>query len=177
MTVIYTTEHNTKYYVVTFENNGCIKVQKIEDISNDENTILIIKPIEKFLGKSQACDMTAMSGAFDRTVFDGSSIFLKISKKNRYKYRYVYVGGNVVCSFLTNHKVYEYISNMGNNLTLYSIAVGDEYIFFLTPHFKFGKREKIDYDDLLSRNEKSVDPYDCHLSKCGKVFFKKIGIL
>ena len=44
MTVIYLTEHNTKCYGVTFKNNECVKVQKFEDISNDENTILNIKP-------------------------------------------------------------------------------------------------------------------------------------
>ena len=64
MTIIYATEHNTECYRVTFRNNECVKV------SNDENTVLIIKPMETFLGKSRVCDMTAMSGAFDRTVFD-----------------------------------------------------------------------------------------------------------
>ena len=37
MTVIYLTEYNTSCYGVIFENNGCIKVQKIKDISNYEN--------------------------------------------------------------------------------------------------------------------------------------------
>ena len=31
MTIIYVTENNTKCYGVTFQNNGWIKVQKIED--------------------------------------------------------------------------------------------------------------------------------------------------
>ena len=35
----------------------------------------------------------------------------------------------MVCSFLTNDKIYKYISNMGNNLVPYSIAVGEENIF------------------------------------------------
>ena len=48
MTVIYLIGHNTKCYGVTFRNNECVKVQKFEDISNDENTILNIKPIETF---------------------------------------------------------------------------------------------------------------------------------
>ena len=109
MTVIYPTEHNTKCYGVTFKNNECVKVQTFEDISNEENTILNIKPIETFLGKSQACDMTAMSGAFDKSVFDGNTILLKISEEND-RHRYVYIGGNLVCSFLTNDNIYEYIS-------------------------------------------------------------------
>ena len=36
MTIIYLTEYNTKWYAVTFRNNGWIKVQKIEDVSDDK---------------------------------------------------------------------------------------------------------------------------------------------
>ena len=97
MTIIYITEHNTKCYGVTFKNN---EVQKFEDISNDGSTILNIKPIETFLGKSQAYVMTPMSGAFDRMVFDGITILLKLSEECN-RHRYVYIGGNMVCSFLT----------------------------------------------------------------------------
>ena len=51
MTVIYVTEYNTKCYGVTFENNGWIKVQKFEDISDDKITIFCVKPLEIFWGK------------------------------------------------------------------------------------------------------------------------------
>ena len=70
MTIIFITEHNTECYGVTFENIGRVKVQKFEDFSNVENTILNKKPIETILGKSQTCDLTAMLGAFDKSVFD-----------------------------------------------------------------------------------------------------------
>ena len=76
MTVIYLAKHNTKCYGLTFKNNECIKKQKSENISNDENTILNMKGIETFLGKSRACDMTAMSGAFDKSVFEGNTFLL-----------------------------------------------------------------------------------------------------
>ena len=82
----------------------------------------------------------------------------------------------MVCSFLTNDNIFEYISNMGNNLIPYSIAIGDENIYFLNPHFKFIRRDKNDYDDLLSRNETSVDPYEYYFSNCGKDSFKKLRI-
>ena len=52
MTIIYVTEKNTECYGVTFQNNGWIKVQKYEDISDDKNTIYCLKPLEIFLGKS-----------------------------------------------------------------------------------------------------------------------------
>ena len=77
MTIIYITEQNGRCYGVTFKNSECVKVQKLEDISNDENTVSNIKPIETFLSKSHTCDMTAISGAFDKMVFDGKTILLK----------------------------------------------------------------------------------------------------
>ena len=99
--VIYLTECNTTCYLVTFQNNGCVKVQKLKDISNHEINIFCVKPLELFLGKSEVCVMTLMSGAFDKSVFDGNFILLKISEEND-KHRYFYIGGDMICSFLTN---------------------------------------------------------------------------
>ena len=63
---------------------------------------------------------------------------------------------------------------MRSSLTPYSIAIRMENIYFLTPHFKFIKREKI-VDNLLKTNETSVDPLYYHISQCGKDSFKKLG--
>ena len=130
MTKIYVTECNTKCYEVTFENKGWIKVQKFEDISDDKNTIHCVKPSEIILGKSESCMMTAYSGAFNKPVFDGKTILLKISEENN-KNKYLYFRGDMVCSFLTIVKIYKYISNLVNNLIPYSIAKGEEKIYFL----------------------------------------------
>ena len=81
MTIIYLTEYNTRFFGVTFEIIGCIKVQKCKDISNFENIIICVKPLEIFYGKSNVCDTTLMSGAFDKSVFDGKTILLKISEE------------------------------------------------------------------------------------------------
>ena len=72
--------------------------------------------METFLGKSESCTMTAISGASDKSVFDGNTILIKIGEQN-IKHRYVYIGGDMVCSFLTNDRIYQHMSNMGNNLT------------------------------------------------------------
>ena len=40
MTVIYLTEYNTRCYGVTLQNDGCVKVQKFEDIPEYERNIL-----------------------------------------------------------------------------------------------------------------------------------------
>ena len=148
MTKLYITENNTKRFGVTFQNNGCVKVQKFEDISNDENTIYSVKPMRIFLGKSQVCNMTMFSGALDKKVFDGNTILLKISEENN-KHNYVYIGGDMVCSFTTSDNIYEYISNMGNNLCPYSVATGEENYYLLAPNFKFIKKDKIHSNTIL----------------------------
>ena len=139
------TKNNCEQYAVTFKHRGWVKVQKFEDISDDKNIIYMVNPMETFLGKSESCMMTAESGAFNKQVLDCNTILLKVGEEND-KHRYVYIGGDMVCSFLTNDRLYEYISNMGNNLIPYSIAIGWENIYFLTPYFKFVKKENIDYD-------------------------------
>ena len=54
----------------------------------------------------------------------------------------------MVCSFVTNDRIDKYISNIGNNLTPYSIAIGWENKFYLTPYFNFTKMKNIDENDI-----------------------------
>ena len=148
--VIYITEDNCKCYAVTFQNNGFVQVQQFEDVSeSDKNIIYSINPMETFLGKSQSCTMTAVSGAFDKVCFDGNTILLKVGIENG-KNKYVYIGGNMVCSFLTSDNIYEYVSNMGNNLSPYSFGTGEENYHLLAPNFSFIKTDKIDYNTILN---------------------------
>ena len=169
MTIIYVTECNTKCYGVTYQNNGYITVQKLKDVHNDEKFIYEVNPVEIFIGKSQLCDMTKFSGAENKDVFDGNTILLEIGKENN-KHNYVYIGGDIVCSFLTNDRIYKYISNMDNNLTPCSIAIGWENIYYLTPYFRFVQRKNIDIDDI----DKLFDiDYD-NIMKLRKIEIKKI---
>ena len=149
MTVIYITEYNCQCYAVTFEINGWIKVQKFVDESLDENIIYTVNPLKTFLGKSKSCSMTALSGAFDKACFDGNTILLKVGIENG-KNKYVYIGGNMICSFMTSDNIYEYVSNMGRNLNPYSFAIGKENYYLLTPNFSFIKKDKIDYNTILN---------------------------
>ena len=148
MSIRYVAEYNTKCYAVTSQNKGWTKVQKIEYVGDDKNIIYEVNPMKTFLGKSQLCDMTKFSGAMDKDVFDGNTILLEIGKENN-KHRYVYIGGDMVCSFLTCDRFYEYISNMSNHLIPYSIAIGWENYYLLSPNFKFFKKNKIENDTLL----------------------------
>ena len=148
MTIIYVAENKCQCLAVTFKNNGMIRVQKLEDISGDDKNIIYeVNPMETFIGKSEDCKETYFSGARDKEVFDGNTILLKIGEENN-KHRYVYIGGDMGCSFLTNDKVYKYISNMGINLTPYSIAIGRENIHYLSPYFKFTEKEIINEKDI-----------------------------
>ena len=167
MTIIYVTENNCKCYGVTLQNKGWIKVQKLEDVSEDKNILYKVNPMKIFLGKSESCEMTAFSGAFDKSVFGGNTLLLKIGEENN-RHRYVYIGGDMIYSFLTNDRIYKYISNMGNNLVPYSIAIGWESIYYLTPYFKFIKKENIDENDI----DKLFD-YD-NISNCQKLRVYKI---
>ena len=62
--------------------------------------------METILGKSQSCTMTAISRAFDKACFDGITILLKVGIENG-KNKYVYIGGDMVCSFLTSDNICE----------------------------------------------------------------------
>ena len=149
MTVIYITENNCKCYAVSFENNGFVQVQQFEDVSeSDRNIIYSINPMETFLGKSKSCTMTALSGAFNKSCYDGNTILLKVGIENG-KNKYVYIGGDMVCSFMTSDNIYEYISNMGCNLSPYSFATGKENYYLLAPNFSLIKKDKIDYKTIL----------------------------
>ena len=147
MTIIYVTENNTKCYGVTSQNKGLVRVQKLRGVSEDKYIIYKADAMEIFLGKIESCEMTEFSVAFDKSVFDGNTVLLKTGKENN-KHRYVYIGGDMICSFLTNDRIYKYISNMGNDLTPYSIATGWENIYYLTPYFKITKKANIDENDI-----------------------------
>ena len=139
MTVICITENNYECYGVTFQNNGGIKVQKFKDGSLDENIIYTVNPMETFLGKSPSCSMTGLSGAFNKGRFDGNTILLKVGIENG-KHKYVYIGGDMVCSFITSDNIYEFILNMGNNLSPYSVATVEKNYYILAPNFKLIKK-------------------------------------
>ena len=106
-----------------------------------------------------------MSGALDKSLFDENTVLLEITEENGRR-RYAYIGGDMICSFLTNGNIYNYISSMGSNLTPYSITKDEENIYFLTPHFKFIENDWIDDRDLLNTKEISIAPFDYHVSIC-----------
>ena len=65
---------------------------------------ICIKRLRTFLGKSEVCYMTLISGALDKSVFEGNTFLFEIREEND-KHRYVYIGGGMLCSFVTNDKI------------------------------------------------------------------------
>ena len=88
MTIIYVTENNCQCYGVTLQNKWWVRVQKLKDVSEDKNIMYEVNPMETFIGERQLCDMTEFSGAKDKEVFDGNTIFFEIGKENN-KHKYV----------------------------------------------------------------------------------------
>ena len=104
MTVIFLTDYKTKCHGVPLRNIGFVKVQKFEDNSKNENNILFINPLETFLGKCKVCDMSTDG----ESVYNGNTVLLKISEECD-RHMYIYIGGNMMCTFLTNGNIYDYI--------------------------------------------------------------------
>ena len=77
---------------------------------------------------------------------------------------------------MINDKIYKHFSNMGNDLTPYGIAIGVEKVPFLTPTFKFFKKEKIFDKKVLKTNKDNFHPFNYHVSNCGKHSYKKLRI-
>ena len=77
---------NGEFKLVFNNNQECNYI--MADIDDDKKIIYEVHPMEIFLGKSKCCMMTAYSGAFDIECFVGNN-----------KHRYVYIGGDMVCSF------------------------------------------------------------------------------
>ena len=63
---------------------------------------------------------------------------------------------------------------MGDNMIPYSIAIGEENIYFLSPHCKSIKRKNIKDDELLKTNGNSIDRFDYHLERHGHDRFEKL---
>ena len=144
MTILYLTEYNTKCYGVTYENIGYIKLQKLEDFSDDKELYTRSILCKHFWVKAnlvwwQQCRELLINRYLKEILFYLKRCIGNNNKGNNKnnKHRYVFIGGDLICSFLTIDKIYKYISNMGINLTSYSIEIGWENIYFLTPHFKF----------------------------------------
>ena len=125
------------------------------------------------MGKCDVTNMLIKLGSLYKSLFTGNTILLKIIEEKT-KNRSVYVGANKIYSFVTNDHILEYISNKGDKMIPYSIAIGEESVYFLSPDRKCTKRAKIKDDELLKANGNSIDPFDYHVEKHGPDRFENL---
>ena len=170
MPVISLTEYDSKCYGVKIENNDLVKSQKFKNIYDNENNIIGVTPLETFLGKCDVCNMSRVRVS-DKSVINGNTILLKMSEEN-IENKYVYIVGDKIYSFRTNDHILKYLSKMGINLILFSIAVVEENINFLSPHCKYTEKLNITDVEFLKTNGNSFDPFDYHLEKQGPDSFE-----
>ena len=126
------------------------------------------------MGKCIVFNMLIKSGTLDKLEYSWNTILLKKSDENK-KNIYVYVGADIIFSFITTHHIYfQYISKIGDNLIPYSIAVREENIYFLSPNCKYIKLGNIRNDELLETKGISIDPFNYHLEIHGPNHFEKL---
>ena len=107
--------------------------------------------------------------AEDIEEFDGNILLLECENNE-----YVYISGIEIFIFKTGDKIIDYISLIGNNMIPYTFAVGENYPFFLSSHYKFIENDRIEQRTLLDATNNSLNPYDYHVEKCGEKAFKKL---
>ena len=157
--------YQSKYLVII---NGDVYLYKYEKCKFDE-PFLSFKPKHIFIGKSKVCELTQFSEAIDSFDFDGNTLLIEVEDNE-----YVYISGLEILKFKTDDKIIEYISLMANNMLPYTIAIGEKYTYFLYHRYKFIENDKIEGGTLLNATNGSLDPFDCHLEKCGTDFLKKL---
>ena len=135
------TEYDTKCCRVEIENYDPVKVLKYKNTYDDVITLLCAKPLETFFGRCDVTNKLSKLGSLDDSVVKENTILLKISEKYN-KNRYVYIGRDKIYSFTTNDHILKFIYNTGNNMIPYSIAVGEENVFFLSPPGKYTGKSK-----------------------------------
>ena len=113
--------------------------------------------------------MTSVSGVLNNSHFDGNANLLEYEDS-----KYVHISGLEIFEFRTDDKILDYIYLMGNNMIPYTFAVGKQYTYFISTHYKFLENDKIEEGKLLNSSNDSLDPNDYHLSKNGLDCFKKL---
>ena len=135
-----------------------------------DKLFLSFRPNNIFIGTSEVCKLTEVSGAVDNSSdFDGNTTLLECEDNE-----YVYISGLEIFNFKTDDKPIDYISLMDNNMIPYAIIIGEKYTYFISHHYKFFEKDNIEQGTLLNTINGSLDPFDYHVENCGVHSFKKL---
>ena len=97
-----------------------------------EQTFTSFQAKNFFIGKWKVFKMTEFSGADSSSGFDGNTISLECGDNDNINF-----SGFEILKFKTDDKIMDYISFMGSNMCLYTIAIGKKYTNFKSIHYKF----------------------------------------
>ena len=75
---------------------------------------------------------------------------------------------------MTDDKIIDYVSHMGNKIVPSANIPGEKYTYFLYNRYKYIEKDKIEKWTLLNATNNSLDPYGYHVEKCGIDSFKKL---
>ena len=166
---IFLIQHNCEYQNLVVIIDTIVYVYKYEK-GKFGPPILSFQADKIFIGKSRVCPTTQFSGAADNSSdFDSNTAFLEFENNE-----YIYISGFEISKLKTDDKNKNYISPMGNNMIPYAIMVGEKYTYFLYHRYKFIENNKIEEGTLLNATDRSLDPFDYHLEKCGIDSCKKL---
>lgn len=129
-TIMYSDDDITNNYTYLTHNNYdrpyriIIEDTKIIIIDENKNKeIMSVIPIEIWIGESPLSKMTEFSGGYGDK-FKGNSILLYIDDY------YLFIGHQIF-SFKTEHKIINYVSEVGNNDVPYPYAIDSENNYYL----------------------------------------------
>lgn len=165
MSKTYLTQNNCfRTYEITIEKDNKVVVKKIK-YPGDYEEIYKTKANEIFIGKSPLNSMTVFSGGYGEH-FDGNSVLLNIKNLD-----YVYIGDCII-SFVSDAKITEYLSPVGNKYIHYPYARdinGKYYLMLDKVSFKIDIIED-PYDYYhevieMTQRENSFNRYDSGILK------------
>ena len=110
--------YQSKYLVVVNENTY-VSVYIYEKCKFDQ-TFLCFQAKKFFIAKSKLCSMTEVSGAMDKSNFNGNTVLLEVEDE-----KHVYLSGLEIFEFRTDDKIVGYISLEGNNVAPYILRLGN----------------------------------------------------
>jgi len=105
------------------------KIVPYNTFNNEElinRKILDVNYIELHLGESEFNDLTYFSGAYGDK-FKGNSILVLI-EENEDSYKYMYIGAKIY-NFITQEKIMEFVSSVGNNSITYAYAESENWCY------------------------------------------------
>ena len=154
-------------YLVTRDFKHCMVNVYKDDFINFREPFLVIKasnPLSVFEGQRYVPRMSESWPDCD------STLLVSCGKKE-----YVYISAYEIVKFTMEDKTIDFISYIDSNMHACTIAIGEEYTFYISKHYKFIKNDVMEEGSLFNFFTTSYDPFDYHFEKCGEISFTEMN--